>query len=128
MEVKVNREIRSYTESMFFGLSLRQFIFSVLACIVAVLIYFLLKPMLGTEVVSWLCIIGAFPFAAIGFVKYNGLTAEQFLWAYIKSEILTPKYLCFRNTNLYYEMMRGYLEEMEKEVLKKHDENNENAV
>ena len=30
MEVKVNREIRSYTESMFFGLSLRQFIFSVL--------------------------------------------------------------------------------------------------
>ena len=27
MEVKVNREIRDYTESMFFGLSLRQFIF-----------------------------------------------------------------------------------------------------
>lgn len=53
MEVKVNREIRSYTESMFFGLSLRQFIFSVLACIVAILIYFLLKPMLGMEVVSW---------------------------------------------------------------------------
>ena len=31
MEVKINREIRNYTESMFFGLSLRQFIFSVLA-------------------------------------------------------------------------------------------------
>ena len=28
MEVKINREIRQYTESMFFGLSLRQFIFS----------------------------------------------------------------------------------------------------
>ena len=27
MEVKINREIRNYTESMFFGLSLRQFIF-----------------------------------------------------------------------------------------------------
>lgn len=36
MEVKINREIRNYTESMFFGLSLRQFIFSVLACGVAV--------------------------------------------------------------------------------------------
>ena len=35
MEVKINREIRNYTESMFFGLSLRQFIFSVLACGVA---------------------------------------------------------------------------------------------
>ena len=36
MEVKINREIRDYTETMFFGLSLRQFIFSVLACGVAV--------------------------------------------------------------------------------------------
>ena len=27
MEVKINREIRNYTESMFFGLLLRQFIF-----------------------------------------------------------------------------------------------------
>lgn len=27
MEVKINKEIRNYTESMFFGLSLRQFIF-----------------------------------------------------------------------------------------------------
>ena len=29
MEVKINREIRSYTEAMFFGLSMRQFFFSV---------------------------------------------------------------------------------------------------
>ena len=43
MEVKINREIRNYTESMFFGLSLRQFIFSVLACAVAVGLYFLLN-------------------------------------------------------------------------------------
>ena len=43
MEVKINREIRNYTESMFFGLSLRQFIFSVLACGIAVGLYFLLK-------------------------------------------------------------------------------------
>ena len=27
MEVKINREIRNYTEAMFFGLSMRQFIF-----------------------------------------------------------------------------------------------------
>ena len=43
MEVKINREIRNYTEAMFFGLSLRQFIFSVLACGVAVGVYFLLQ-------------------------------------------------------------------------------------
>ena len=59
MEVKINREIRNYTEAMFFGLSLRQFIFSACACVVAVGIYFLLKPYVGTETVSWMCILGA---------------------------------------------------------------------
>ena len=41
MEVKINREIRNYTESMFFGLSMRQFVFSLLAIGVAVALYFL---------------------------------------------------------------------------------------
>ena len=43
LEVKINKEIRNYAESMFFGLSMRQFIFSVLACGVAVGLYFLLQ-------------------------------------------------------------------------------------
>lgn len=69
MEVKINREIRNYTEAMFFGLSMRQFIFSACACVVAVGLYFLLKPYVGTETVSWMCILGAAPFAALGFIK-----------------------------------------------------------
>ena len=105
MEVKINREIRDYTESMFFGLSLRQFIFSVLACGVAVGVYFLLKPTLGLETVSWVCILAAVPFAAIGFLKYNGLTAEKFLLAWFRSEILMPKHLTFGNTNLYWALL-----------------------
>ena len=76
MEVKINREIRNYTESMFFGLSMRQFIFSVLAVGIAVLLYFVLKPMVGMETVSWMCILGAAPFAAMGFISYHGMTAE----------------------------------------------------
>ena len=66
MEVKINKEIRNYTESMFFGLSLRQFIFSLLACGVAVGLYFILRPYFGTETLSWVCILGAAPFAVIG--------------------------------------------------------------
>ena len=77
MEVRINREIRDYTESMFFGLSLRQFFFSVLACGIAVGIYLGLNPILGTETTSWLCIVAAFPFAVMGFLKYNGMTAEK---------------------------------------------------
>ena len=114
MEVKINNEIRNYTESMFFGLSLRQFIFSVLACGVAVGLYFLLRPRFGTETLSWVCILGAFPFAAMGFIKYNGMTAEQFVWAWIKSEFLMPKKLMFLPDNLYYETMKPTIEAYEK--------------
>ena len=123
MEVKINREIRNYTESMFFGLSMRQFIFSTLAAGVAVLLYFVLKPIVGVETVSWVCILGAAPFAAMGFITYHGMTAEQFLLAWFRSEILEPKYLLFEPTNLYYEALRETIERHEKEALKHHDEN-----
>ena len=105
MEVRINREIRDYTESMFFGLSLRQFFFSVLACGVAVGIYLGLNPILGTETTSWLCIVAAFPFAVLGFLKYNGMTAEKFVAAWIKSTFMIPKVLLFGNTNYYYAML-----------------------
>ena len=114
MEVKINKEIRNYTESMFFGLSLRQFIFSVLACGVAMGLYFLLRPRFGTETLSWVCILGAFPFAAMGFIKYNSMTAEQFVWAWLKSEFLMPKKLMFLPDNLYYETVKPTIEAYEK--------------
>ena len=110
MEVKINREIRNYTESIFFGLSLRQFVFSILACGVAVLLYFLLKNNFGIETLSWVCILGASPFAAIGFITYNGMPAEKFIYAYIKSEFLIPKKLSFKPVNFYYELLKDKLE------------------
>ena len=110
MEVKINREIRNYTESMFFGLSMRQFVFSVLAILVAVGLYLLLKPHFGTETVSWMCILGAAPFAALVFITYHGMTAEQFIWAWLRSELLDPKVLRFEASNLYYEALKDKLE------------------
>ena len=110
LEVTINREIRNYTESMFFGLSMRQFVFSALAILVAVGLYFLLKPHFGTETVSWMCILGAAPFAALGFITYHGMTAEQFLWAWLRSELLEPKELRFESSNLYYEALKDKLE------------------
>ena len=114
MEVKINKEIRNYTESMFFGLSMRQFLFSVLACGVAVGLFFLLRGGFGTETLSWMCILGASPFAVMGFVRYNGMTAEQFVWAWIKSQFLMPKKILFVPENLYYEAVKQALDAHEK--------------
>lgn len=118
MEIKVNKEIRDYTESIFFGLSLRQFIFSVMACAVAVLLYFLLREHLGMETLSWICILGAIPFGVLGFVKYNGMNAEEFVVAWIKSEILLPSVLLFKPENIYYELLKEDFKNLEKEEMK----------
>ena len=122
MEVKINKEIRDYTESVYFGLSLRQFIFSILACGMAVILYFVFRPYFGIETLSWLCILGAAPFAAIGFIKYNGMNAEEFLLAYIRSEFLTSKQLTFKPTNYYYELLRNQIGDEKK------DENNKKSI
>ena len=106
MEVKINREIRDYTESMFFGLSARQFFFSLAAIGIAVVIYMFLKPIAGMETTSWVCILGAAPFAAMGFVKYHGMTAEQFIWVWLRSEFLEPKELKFEPANMYMDIYR----------------------
>ena len=121
MEIKINREIRDYHESMFMGLSLRQSIFSVLAIAVAVGLYFWLNPILGTEMVSWVCILGAVPFAVLGFVSYHGMPAEKFLWVWFRSEILEPKRYYFRPNNFYYELMKDTIAKHEKEAKNNHE-------
>ena len=115
MEIKINKEIRDYQESVFMGLSLRQFLFSLLAVGIALGVYFGLRNVIGQETVSWLCVVGAFPFAVLGFVRYHGMPAEQFIKAYIESEFLMPKRLLSRPGNLYAEAMK---DSKLKEVLK----------
>lgn len=107
MEIKINKEIRQYQESIFFGLSLRQFICALLAVGLAVAVYFLLKNPLGEETVSWLCIVAAAPVAAMGFFKYNGLTMEQFIWAWFKSEFLCAGARKFQAENIYCRAIKG---------------------
>lgn len=117
MEFKINKEIRNYTESIFFGLSFRQLIFAILACAVAVGLYFLCQPHFGISTLSWICILGAAPFAALGFFSYNGLKAEEFLWAWLKSEVIEPKRMVFRAESVYYAALKGKLTAKKKEEM-----------
>ena len=105
MEVKIPKEIQSYHERVFFGLSWRQFFCSALAIGTAVGLYFLARGVLGKETASWLCLIGAAPFAAAGFFSYNGLMLETFLWTVFKSEVLFSARRVYRAENYYYQLL-----------------------
>ena len=65
MEIKIPKEVRDYHETIFFGLNTRQFICSLLALGVAVGVYFLLRPLLGTEEIGWVCILAAGTFRGL---------------------------------------------------------------
>ena len=67
--------------------------------------YLLLSPVAGKETAGWACILAGAPVAVAGFFHYNGLTLEQFLWAFIKSEILCAGGRRFASENFYYNMM-----------------------
>ncbi|MDL2220317.1 PrgI family protein [Eubacteriales bacterium OttesenSCG-928-N14] len=101
MEVKINREVADFKETIFFGLNLRQLICCIAALAVSVGIFFLLRNRLHIEIVTWVCVLGAAPFVALGFVKYNGLSADRFFMAWMRSEWLTPRKLFFRPYNYY---------------------------
>ncbi len=101
MEIKIPKEVRQHRETIFFGLSARQFVCAVLAVGVAVGVYFLAKRTIGQDTAGWVCIVAAAPFAAAGFFRYNGMTFEQFVWAVVKSQILCAAPRVFRSENIY---------------------------
>lgn len=101
MEIKIPKEVRQHKETIFFGLSFRQFVCAVLAVGVAVGVYFLVKSTVGQDTAGWACIVAAAPFAAAGFFHYNGMTFEQFVWAVLKSQILCAAPRVFKTENVY---------------------------
>ncbi len=101
-EVKIPKEIRQYKESIFFGLSARQFFCAIFAVGIAAGAYLLLDNVIGKETSSWLCIVLAAPVARAGFFSYNGMSFEQFLWAVIKTELLYAGDRKYIGENIYY--------------------------
>ena len=125
MEININKDIREYTEGVFFGLNVRQLICSGLAVASAVAVYFYTKDFVTKDTVTYFCIAAAAPFAAVGFVKYNGMPLEKIFWAFIKDCFLFPRRLTVRSNNLYRELTRNLLEKKEREVLRENAQERE---
>ena len=105
LEVKIPKEIRSQKENIFFGLTTRQFVCGLLAVGMAAGSYLLFHKGMGQENASWICLLLAAPFAVAAFFRYNDLTLEQYVWAFIKTEFLLSAPRRFVARNLHYEAM-----------------------
>ena len=47
------------------------------------------------------------PFVAMGFITYNGMTAEQFAWTWVKSKFIEPQKVKFECDTFYHETMQN---------------------
>ena len=101
MEIKIPKEVRQHKETIFFGLSARQFFCAAIAVGLAVAVYLGISPMISKETASWLCILCAAPVALAGFFSYNGMTFERFVWAVLKSQVLCAGPRVFKSENIY---------------------------
>lgn len=97
--------MRKHKETIFFGLSLRQFLCAVLSLAIAAGVFLLTRQLVGKESASWLCILSAAPVALAGFFSYNGLALEEFIWAVIRSELLCAGPRKFIARNLHYDLL-----------------------
>ena len=127
MEININKDIREYTEGVFFGLNLRQLICSGLAVASAVAVYLSTRETFSKDVITYFCIAAAIPFAAIGFIKYNGMPMEKIIVAFMKDNFIVPRRLTVKANNTYLEALRGYVATKEKEAInaKEHTVTNE---
>ncbi len=120
MEIRINKEIKDYHESLFFGLSTRQFICSAVAVGAAVGIYFGLKDIIDKETVSWLCIVCAAPVAIAGFFRYNGMNFEEFVGAWFRSEFLAAGIRKYEGENHLYNLIKEELDNVAVRKKKSH--------
>lgn len=91
-------------------------------------LYFALKDKLGLEVATWVCVLGVAPFAALGFLRYNGMPAEQVFIAWLKTRWINPRKYLSQPSSCYYEVMaesiamrQGSLSERELKAIRRRD-------
>jgi hypothetical protein len=104
VEIKINKEVREYSEKVLFGLTARQFILGLAAVAVALVLYFILP--LQTDLKLLICLIATAPFIVFGFARVQGHTPEEYLKRR-RDRLRTPE-LKLGDENTYYRIYRRH--------------------
>lgn len=101
IEIKIPKEVRSFKETIFIGLTLRQIICLGIALSINVPMYIFLKPYIGDEVASWIIMFTGVPLFLIGFFKFNGLPFEKYALIVLKFKLFIPQKRKYRVENVF---------------------------
>lgn len=99
MDIKLNKEMRDFTENIFWGLNIRQTISLGVAIAGVIVTYLALDKYLKTEALSYIYILVTSLPAAVGWIKIYGLPFEKFLTNFYYTEFEIPKKLVYKSEN-----------------------------
>jgi hypothetical protein len=97
----IPREVTEYKEKFFFGLTARQLVCigGCLAITIPTGIYG--NKILPNDLVQWIVILEALPFAAFGFINFDGQSVEKVFLKALKFYIMPQKDIIFYKSSLY---------------------------
>lgn len=102
--VSINKDILKFTEKVFFGLTLKQLIYSILTIFVTVGAYYLLSKIFSSQIALIISTIIAMPIGAMGFVTYNGMEFFEFVKTVCINYML-PNRIFYKSKSFYNEMV-----------------------
>ena len=101
MEIRINREIKEYTENVFLGLTLKQLICVIIASGMDILLYIKLRNVLPGGLIAAMGTAATLPPAVWGFCTFDTMSAGTLLRAIIKNHILSGGTLIYRSVPVY---------------------------
>lgn len=91
MKVKMSKNIENFKPKLIGSFTTRQVVSSVICLCVNIPLYIFLEKYIGEDIAGWVVIILAIPILAFGWMEYQGLTFEKFIFEIVISEFFAPK-------------------------------------
>ena len=114
ISVSVPKDLSKIKTKVALNLTKRQIISFGAGILVALPVFFLTKPVIGTESAAMACMGCLFPFFLLGMYEKNGVPAEKLLYYSIRRKMIRPEIRPRNNKSRFEEEKE--LEEVRKEI------------
>lgn len=118
IEAQIPRDIRKYESKFIMMFTLKQFICVIVASVIAVVLFNILKGPLGTQTASYVCCISAIPEILIGWFKFQGIDFDKFARAAFVENILARSTRVYEVKNPYRKALKPMKKLSDKEYKK----------
>lgn len=99
--IKIPKDIREYKDKVIGGFTFRQIACLFVAGAIGAPVYYKVNQLLGSDAAGWAVVIADAPIVAVGFLKNENMTLEQYAIKYIKFHLLYPKKRKYGDNNIY---------------------------